>query len=98
MMAGAGTMAWGAFNPLGVAGLIEVIVGVLIVFGLWTRLVALVGVIEMLVAWFAVHAAKGVWNPLQNGGEAAVLYFAAFLVLFSYGAGKWSLDKGMKKA
>lgn len=74
------------------AGLIEIVVGVLVLVGIFTRLAALVAVIEMVVAYFVIHFAKGA-IPLLNGGELAVMYLVSFLVIFRYGAGKLSLEK-----
>lgn len=78
------------------AGFIGVIGGALLVLELFSRYVALIAAIEMLVAFFTVHAAKGL-NPLANGGEIALLFFAIFLVIFSFGSGKISLDNMFKK-
>jgi putative oxidoreductase len=88
-----GKPAVAVWSLFGIAGIIEFIVGVLIILGLWTRPAALLGSLEMLYVWFFVHTSKGVWNPLANGGELAVLFFAAFLVIMVYGAGKWALEK-----
>ena len=77
---------------MGVAGVIELAVGIMLVLGLWSRLGALLGAVEMLVAYLKVHAFNA-WNPLNNGGELALLYFAAFLVVLYHGNGKWSLEK-----
>ena len=74
------------------AAVIEVIGGILLIVGLLTRYVALVAGVEMLVAYFMFHFPQGV-NPLMNKGEPALLFFAAFLVLMSFGAKKWALDK-----
>lgn len=76
----------------GVAGILELVVGAALVLGVFVRLAALVGVVEMVVAYVVVHLPQGL-NPLQNGGELAVLYFVAFLVLLVHGAGMWSLEK-----
>ncbi len=91
---------WGAkaaplMSLMGFTGVVEVVVGLAVLFGLWTRLAALGGAITMLVAYFKVHAAGGL-SPLVNGGELAVMYFVAFLVLMQYGAGKLSLEKKLK--
>ena len=75
------------------AGVLEFLIGLAIVFGLWTRLAAFGGAIVMLVAYFKAHLG---WNPLTSGGELAVMYFVAFLVLMVYGAGKWRLEKTEK--
>ncbi|MEK6934426.1 MAG: DoxX family protein [Nanoarchaeota archaeon] len=80
----------------GLAMVIEVLGGALILIGLLTRYVALITAVEMLIAYFMVHITKGL-SPLANGGEPAVLFFAAFLVLIAYGAGKFSVDSILKK-
>lgn len=71
----------------GIAGVIEVVVGLALVLGLWVRLAALLGAVEMLVAFFFIHVPAG-WNPLTNGGELALLFFLAFVVMLTHGAGK----------
>ncbi len=81
---------------MGVAGIVEVIGGLLIFFGLFTRLAALISAIEIGVAYFKAHFTVSTlagWMPLMNKGELALMYFAAFLVLIMYGAGAWSLEK-----
>ena len=77
---------------MGAAGVIEVAAGIAVVLGLFVRLFAALAAIEMVVAFVMMHAPKGL-NPMANGGELAVMYFAAFLVLFSYGAGKLALER-----
>lgn len=79
---------------MGAAGVIEFFGGLLVLLGLFTRLAALVGGVEMLVAFFMVHFPNG-WNPVANKGEAALLYFAAFLVLFVYGNQKWNVEQSL---
>ncbi len=76
----------------GVAGVVELVAGAALVLGVFVRLTALLGAIEMVVAYLMVHLPQGL-DPLQNGGELAVLYFVAFLVLLVNGAGLWSLEK-----
>ena len=78
------------------AGILELIIGAGVFLGLFTRGLALVGAIEMVVAFFKVHAPNGL-NPLANQGEPAVLFFAAFLVLIVYGAQKWCLEQMLLK-
>lgn len=80
----------------GVAGAIEVVAGVLIVLGLFTRYAAFVVAVEMLVAYFMMHLPKG-YVPVQNGGELALLYFAIALVLLSHGSRAASLEKAIFK-
>lgn len=72
-------------------GIGEFMVGLGIALGLFTRLASIGGVIIMLGANIMAHWPNGI-NPLSNGGEAAILNLAAFLILFSLGAGKWSLN------
>ena len=80
----------------GLAGIIEFFGGLLIIIGLFTRFAAFFSGLEIIIAYFRVHLPQG--NiPILNGGELALLFFAAFLVLVAYGAGKWSLDNSMKK-
>jgi len=81
-----------AFGMFWWAGLIEVVVGVLLIIGFLTRWTAALGAVEMAFAWFIMHVPRG-WNPLANGGEAALLFFAAFLAIVAKGAGKWAVDK-----
>ncbi len=84
------------FSLMGLAGIIEVVGGSMIVLGLLTRYVAVITAIEMLVAYFKVHLPMGL-NPLSNKGEAALLFFAAFLVLIAFGSKRWGLDQIIKK-
>ncbi|MGA2260443.1 MAG: DoxX family protein [Acidobacteriota bacterium] len=76
---------------VGVAGYIELIGGILLLIGLFTRPVAFVLCGLMAVAYFMQHAPNGFW-PIVNHGELAVLYCFIFLYLFFSGAGPWSLD------
>ena len=80
---------------LGLASIIELAAGVLIFLGLLTRFAAFLSAVEMLFAYFMVHF-KIDLNPLTNNGEPAVLFFAVFLVLIVFGAGKFSIDKKFK--
>lgn len=75
------------------AAVIETIGGIFLVIGLFTRTVASIAALEMLYAFIFVHIMSGGINPLENNGEAALLFFAAFLVLAAFGARKWSVDK-----
>ncbi|MEK6859734.1 MAG: DoxX family protein [Nanoarchaeota archaeon] len=81
---------------MGLAFIIETFGGALIILGLFTRYVSIITAIEMLVAYFMMHAKNGI-NPLVNKGELALLYFAAFLVIIAYGSKKWSIDNLIKK-
>lgn len=74
-------------------GFMELIGGVLIVIGLFTRPVAFVLSGFMAVAYWMVHVGMiGGLIPAANGGEAAVLYCFVFLYLAAAGAGPLSVD------
>ncbi len=79
------------FSMFGAAGVIELVGGALIALGLLTRLAAVFGIADMVAAWFIVHVGNG-WIPLTNGGEAALLFFTAFLLLAVHGNGGGSLE------
>ncbi len=86
---------------LGLAGILELVGGALLVLGLFTRPVAFVLSGFMAVAYFMAHASRGdPLLPLLNQGELAVLYSFAFLYFVFAGAGAWSLDawRGAKRA
>lgn len=68
----------------------ELLCSVLLIFGLWTRLAALMLVITMSVAFFMAHGAK---LAGQGNGELAFVYLAGYFVLLIAGAGKFSVDK-----
>ena len=75
----------------GLAGLIELVGGVLIALGLFTSPVAFIASGEMAVAYFQAHAPRSFW-PIQNGGELAALYCFLFLYFAAVGSGKLSID------
>jgi putative oxidoreductase len=85
------------FSLVGVAGVLEVFGGLLLLLGLFTRPVAFVLSGMMAVAYFRSHAPEGFW-PLLNRGEAAVLFCFLFLYLAAAGAGPWSLDARLRRA
>jgi putative oxidoreductase len=77
---------------LGVAGVIELVGGVLVLVGLFTRATAFILSGQMAVAYFMAHAPKGFF-PLLNQGELAALYCFVFLYLAAAGGGAWSVDE-----
>lgn len=104
----------GAKVPVGTwpfwwAGLLEFVLGLLIVVGLFTRIAAFIASGEMAFAYFYQH-----WPPLTggasasfwpfdaqlggNGGELAITYCFAFLLLATTGAGAWSADTRRRPA
>jgi putative oxidoreductase len=76
---------------VGVAGLIELIGGILFTIGLFTRPVAFILSGFTAAAYFMAHATKGFY-PVLNGGELAALYCFVFLYFVFAGAGPWSAD------
>jgi putative oxidoreductase len=78
------------------AGIIEIVGGLLIILGLFTRLAATVAALEMIVAYFKVHLPQGL-APIQNQGELALLFFASFLIIMVYGNGRLSLERAISK-
>lgn len=78
-----------------VAGILELVGGILIVLGLFTRLTAFVLAGMLAVAYFMAHFPTSFF-PAQNGGDAAVLFCFIFLYLAAAGAGPYSLDASRK--
>jgi putative oxidoreductase len=81
---------------MGLAAILELAGGALILMGLLTRPVAFLLSGEMAVAYFKAHAPGGLW-PVQNGGELAVVYCFVFFYLAAAGAGPLSVDALRKK-
>lgn len=75
----------------GLAGVLEVFGGALIVMGVLTRPVALILAIEMLWAYLQAHLPRGFW-PILNGGELAFLYFLIWTFIAANGGGTFSVD------
>jgi len=86
---GGGTVPW--VSLAGVAALLEMVGGLLLLIGLFTRPVAFLLSGEMAVAYFIGHAPKGFW-PVLNQGHPAVLFCFVWLYLAAAGGGPWSLD------
>ena len=84
------------FSLMGVAGLIELIGGVLVLIGLFTRPAAFILSGFMAAAYFLGHAPNGFF-PAANGGDAAILYCFIYFYLIFAGAGAWSVD-GSRRA
>jgi len=85
------------FSLLGLAGVLELVGGLLLLVGLFTRPTAFVLSGQMAVAYFMAHAPKG-FLPILNQGELAVVYCFVFLFLAVAGAGAFSIDAGRGKA
>ncbi|HEX2690746.1 MAG TPA: DoxX family protein [Kofleriaceae bacterium] len=91
-----------AWSQLWFGGIIELIGGILIALGLFTRPAALLASGTMAVAYFQFHwkLAMDHWKflPAVNGGELAVLYCFVFLVFAVSGAGSFSIDRLRSRA
>ena len=83
-------------SQFGLAGVIELVGGLMIAAGVFASPVAFVASGEMAVAYFQAHAPKAFW-PVQNGGELAVLYCFLFLYVAARGNGAWSVQGGKKR-
>lgn len=81
------------------AGAIELVLGALLMVGLFTRFAAFILAGEMAFAYFLGHMFKtgeAVVLPLINGGTAAILFCFSCLYLAAAGPGPWSLDASMR--
>lgn len=86
-----GTVA--IMSMAGIAGILELVGGTLLVLGLFTRPVAFILSGQMAFAYFIAHASRGgALTPITNGGDAAVLFCFVFLYIAAAGAGPWSID------
>lgn len=85
-----------AFSQLWFGGIIELVAGLLIMVGLFTRYAAFLGSGTMAVAFFQFHwkfqPALEAFLPALNKGELAALYSFLFLYIATRGAGIWSID------
>ncbi|UXA16277.1 DoxX family protein [Mycobacterium sp. SMC-4] len=87
--------------PMWWAGVIELVTGVLITIGFFTRIAAIIAAGMMAVAYFWQHwgilgGELGSFWPFANGGnggELAILFCFGFLLLATTGAGAWSVDQ-----
>jgi len=95
----------GAAKPVGsqlwIGGVIELVAGVLIALGLFTRVAAVLAAGTMAVAYFQFHWKLALdgwkWLPLMNKGELAALYCFVFLLIAAAGAGATSLDRRLRR-
>jgi putative oxidoreductase len=83
------------------AGALELVLGALLMIGLFTRISAFILSGEMAAAYFMGHmfkvADKPVFFPALNGGTAAILFCFACLYLATAGGGPYSVDEMRKK-
>jgi putative oxidoreductase len=84
------------FSMYWFAGALEIVGGVLLLLGLFTRPTAFVLSGEMAFAYFISHAPRNFF-PALNGGDAAILYCFVFLYMAAAGGGAWSLDNARSR-
>jgi putative oxidoreductase len=89
---GLSPLAW----PAGIAGVIETVFGLLLLFGLFGRVAAFILSGEMAFAYFLGHASRGFF-PLLNMGLPAVVFCFVFLYLAAAGPGPWSVDAALNR-
>lgn len=74
-----------------IAGPIELVGGVLVMVGLFSRWAAFLCSGLMAAAYWMAHGTKALY-PILNGGELAVLYCFVYLYIAAHGPGIWSID------
>ncbi|XDA99700.1 DoxX family protein [Sulfitobacter sp. LCG007] len=84
-----------AFSLMWIGGVLELVGGLLLLIGLFTRPVAFILSGMMAVAYFMFHAPQGFY-PSNNGGDAAILFCFVFLYFVFAGPGPISLDASRK--
>ena len=85
----AGSLPW-------IAGMLELILGALIVIGFLTGIAAFIASGLMAAAYFIAHAPQG-FLPIVNRGELAVVYCFLFLYFAAYGSGPFSVDAARRR-
>jgi putative oxidoreductase len=85
--------------PAGIAGAIEIVGGLMLLVGFYSRAAAFIMSGEMAVAYWMAHVPNGLSKagamglfPYNNGGEPAIMYCFVFLYIAVAGGGPWSLD------
>jgi putative oxidoreductase len=79
-------------SQMGLAGIIELVGGLMVAVGFLTGTAAFIASGEMAYAYFTAHFPRGP-IPLKNGGELAAVYSFVFLYIASRGAGIWGVDR-----
>lgn len=80
-----------------IAGPIELVGGLLVMIGLFTRPAAFLSSGLMAAAYWMAHGMKALF-PIQNGGDLAILYCFVFLFIATHGGGLWSVDRAQGRA
>jgi putative oxidoreductase len=82
--------------PFFYAGVLELVTAILITVGLFTRIAAFIASGVMAFAFFTQHLPTGI-IPMTNGGELAVLYCFAFLLLVFTGGGAFAIESRRRR-
>jgi putative oxidoreductase len=82
-------------SQAGLAGVIELVAGVMIAVGFFTSFAAFIASGEMAYAYFMIHSPNG-RLPIRNGGELSALYSFIFLYMSARGTGVLGIDRGSK--
>ena len=85
-----------ALSLFWIGAVLELVGGLLLMGGLFTRPVALILSGEMAFAYWMFHAPRNFY-PTLNGGDAAILYCFLFLYLVFAGPGPWSIDAKLRR-
>ncbi len=87
-------VSWlGGLNMLWIAGIIELLGGLLIVLGLFTGISAIISGLNMVAAYAVGHFSAATPLPYQNRGELTLVFLVAFVLILLMGGGKYSLDR-----
>jgi putative oxidoreductase len=82
-------------SQMGLAGVLELVGGFMLLIGILTRPVAVILVLEMIAAYVMAHMPNGLF-PVQNQGELALIYALVFAYFAGNGAGRWSVDNALR--
>ncbi len=93
-----GAASQGLSPLMAVAGVNELVGGLMIMLGLFAGIAAFIASGMMAVAYFMSHFSMQAFFPIQNRGELAVLYCFVFLYIAARGSGIWSLDSLMGRS
>ncbi|WP_333591415.1 DoxX family protein [Brevundimonas sp.] len=80
----------------GLSGPFELVLGALLVLGLFTRPAAFLASGFCAVGYWAVHGMQS-FMPIQNGGETIALYCFVWLYIAAAGPGAWAVDNMIGK-
>lgn len=79
------------FSLFGLAGVLEIVGGALVLLGFFTRIAAFLLSGQMAIAYWMAHAPQSFF-PVNNGGDAAILFCFIFLYLVFAGPGAFAMD------